>query len=518
HGTAVYDGDGTFTYFPAGGFSGEDRFTYTLSDGQGGTDVADVIVIVLGGPAGDVVAADDAVSTDQNTPVTTADVRANDLAAPGAALWISGFTQPGHGTVSHNGDGTFTYTPAADYAGTDAFTYTVSDGSGGRDAASVRVVVMPVVGDVTAVAVPDGNGRLAVLCYVDADGTAVRVELRGGGSMEGRFAGRNVQHDSAPGSVSVTGDGLGLRQLVLTGTTAKSSLTIKTDRGGDGLADVAGIAADGPIKALAAKTCRLSGVIAIGPRQAADTRTAAKIALGPTADATLTSLTPIKTLTVAEWLDLDGSPDVVSAPWVGKLVAKGNGRTAAAGHFQADLLLNGAAAPKRTLGSVKIAGNLTARSWDVTGGIGKMVVSGTVMGPAGLRCTIRSTGSMAAVTFGAVRNTDVLAGVDRGIASHAQAAEDFANPLAAIKAVKIKGLKGSAERFFAATTLSAGAIGTVSLLNADFEAGESGLFALVHSGGFGKVRHSDRATGQKWSWPVRPGDVFAGPAGLIHLL
>ncbi len=47
HGTVVNNGDGTVTYTPATGFVGADRFTYTVSDGSGGTDTATVDVQVV---------------------------------------------------------------------------------------------------------------------------------------------------------------------------------------------------------------------------------------------------------------------------------------------------------------------------------------------------------------------------------------------------------------------------------------------------------------------------------------
>ncbi|MGB1540359.1 MAG: cadherin-like domain-containing protein, partial [Rickettsiales bacterium] len=45
------------------------------------------------------------------------------------------------GTIIDNGDGTFTYTPAALYVGVDSFTYTLSDGSGGLDTATVTFTI-----------------------------------------------------------------------------------------------------------------------------------------------------------------------------------------------------------------------------------------------------------------------------------------------------------------------------------------------------------------------------------------
>ena len=46
HGTMTLEADGTFEYAPAADFHGNDHFTYTVSDGQGGTDSAEVTIEV----------------------------------------------------------------------------------------------------------------------------------------------------------------------------------------------------------------------------------------------------------------------------------------------------------------------------------------------------------------------------------------------------------------------------------------------------------------------------------------
>ncbi len=77
-------------------------------------------------------AVDDVLTTALDTalPINVfADLLANDSDANGDPISLSGFTQPGHGTLVDNGDGTLTYTPAGGFLGSDSFTYTASDGA-----------------------------------------------------------------------------------------------------------------------------------------------------------------------------------------------------------------------------------------------------------------------------------------------------------------------------------------------------------------------------------------------------
>src|SRR5207247_5315462 len=57
------------------------------------------------------------------------------------AALVSG---PSHGTLTLNADGSFTYTPASNYNGSDSFTYKASDGSANSATATVSLTVRSV--------------------------------------------------------------------------------------------------------------------------------------------------------------------------------------------------------------------------------------------------------------------------------------------------------------------------------------------------------------------------------------
>jgi gliding motility-associated-like protein len=89
------------------------------------------------------IAVDDHLTVDEDKPLRD-NVSVNDHPnmMPGN-IWTV-ITQPSHGTVTMNPDGSFVYTPNADYNGNDSFTYNLCDADGDCDDAIVYIITNPV--------------------------------------------------------------------------------------------------------------------------------------------------------------------------------------------------------------------------------------------------------------------------------------------------------------------------------------------------------------------------------------
>ena len=179
HGTVAITGDGTtVTYTPNANYHGGDAFEYTVGDGS---VTATAAVTVTVHPVNDPPEAmDDAAETDEDTAVEI-DVLANDTDVDGDELSVQPATDPEHGTVTVNGDGTVTYAPDADYYGDDAFEYTISDGSATATAAVMLTVHpvndAPVAEDDAAQTLEDNAVAIPVLDNdSDPEGSSLSVE------------------------------------------------------------------------------------------------------------------------------------------------------------------------------------------------------------------------------------------------------------------------------------------------------------------------------------------------------
>ena len=93
------------------------------------------------------VNADSYNSLVEDTPFTATAANgllSNDSDPDSDPLTASKVTDPTHGSVSVNPDGSFSYTPAADYNGPDAFTYSADDGHGHAPTGTVSLTIAAV--------------------------------------------------------------------------------------------------------------------------------------------------------------------------------------------------------------------------------------------------------------------------------------------------------------------------------------------------------------------------------------
>ena len=146
HGSAIVHTDGTFTYTPNASYVGNDNFRVTVSDGNGGTNTITVSVTVTPVNHVPVACDDNTESTRENIPLN-GNVSINDITSKdGNNLW-SIKTNPGNGIVIVNSDGTYIYTPNANFYGKDKFRYAICDRDGDTSEANVTisVIAMPQV-------------------------------------------------------------------------------------------------------------------------------------------------------------------------------------------------------------------------------------------------------------------------------------------------------------------------------------------------------------------------------------
>ncbi len=129
---------GTVIYQPEADYTGQDTFTYTVSDSEGATDKAEVTIKIEEKINGVQANADLATGT-KNSSIEI-DVVANDTSQNGESLTITDLGEPEQGKVTKSSSGRVVYSPKKDYTGQDSFSYTVSDEQGNTDTAQVTVI------------------------------------------------------------------------------------------------------------------------------------------------------------------------------------------------------------------------------------------------------------------------------------------------------------------------------------------------------------------------------------------
>ncbi|MFC5531640.1 beta strand repeat-containing protein [Cohnella yongneupensis] len=198
----VFGGSGasrTVTITPALNQNGSATISITVNDGT--TSVSDTFLLTVN-PVNDapVAVADNGFSITEDGTLTTVianSVLNNDSDVDGNTLTAVKVSNPSNGSVTLNANGTFTYTPAANFNGTDSFTYKANDGTVDSNVVSVTISVTAVndapvaVGDSGFSVAEDGTLTTAIADSVlnndsDVDGntlTAVKVSNPSNGSV-----------------------------------------------------------------------------------------------------------------------------------------------------------------------------------------------------------------------------------------------------------------------------------------------------------------------------------------------
>ena len=171
-GQVLYDPGTAFDHLQVGE-TATDTFEYTVSDGQGGFDTAIVTVLILGTNDTPVANPDSyTVAEDATLTVAAAGVLANDTDVDGDALSAVLVTGPANGSLTLNADGSFTYTPNANFNGTDAFTYRAHDGTVDSALATVTLTVTavndPPILSTNAWTIADGGTLTVTLANIGA--------------------------------------------------------------------------------------------------------------------------------------------------------------------------------------------------------------------------------------------------------------------------------------------------------------------------------------------------------------
>jgi VCBS repeat-containing protein len=189
----VTNNNGVLNYAPAANYNGADSFTYTVSDGNGGSATANVTVTINSVNDAPVASGTSATTDEDNEvaiPLAASDVE-------GDTLTFSIINAPAHGALSINGN-VATYTPAHDYNGADSFTFKANDGQSDSNAASVSIQINPVNDAPIAVAdsaTTDEDTPVTIAVRAndtDIDGDALTVTSASGASK---------------GTVEISGDG-----------------------------------------------------------------------------------------------------------------------------------------------------------------------------------------------------------------------------------------------------------------------------------------------------------------------
>ena len=196
NGVAVVNSNGDYTYTPNSNYSGIDSFDYSVTDSVTLESLTKTVTITVNEVSDLTVT--DVITTVSEDVVLNSTVATNASTTSGNTLSFSKATDPVNGTVTINADGTFEYTPASNYNGTDTFDFITTDSVTGETQTKPVIITVTAIGDLEVQAYTNTMVQDTVL-----EGTLVGVATTtSGGVLEYSKA-----TDPVNGAVVVNTDG-----------------------------------------------------------------------------------------------------------------------------------------------------------------------------------------------------------------------------------------------------------------------------------------------------------------------
>ncbi len=199
NGSAVVSA-GQVVYTPVANFSGSDSFTYQIDDQNGATSNVATVKINVSGVNSAPTAVNDSGTTDEDTAVNINLIN-NDSDADGSVevSSVAIIEQPVNGSVNVDVSGQATYTPDADYHGSDSFTYVVQDNGGATSNVATVTLTVNSINDA-----PAANSDTVSI----QESTPYKINVLGNDAdVDGTIQSGTLQIVSAPsnGSAAISG-------------------------------------------------------------------------------------------------------------------------------------------------------------------------------------------------------------------------------------------------------------------------------------------------------------------------
>ncbi len=165
------------SYTPNANYTGTDSFTFSINDGTATSNIATVSITVINindAPK----AIDQSITINEDSSNNVITLSGSDL--DGDTLSYTVETTPGNGTLSGTAPN-LSYTPNANYTGTDSFTFSINDGTATSNITTISITINNINDAPTAIAqsidIKGGSSNPVTLTGSDIDGDSLSYTI-----------------------------------------------------------------------------------------------------------------------------------------------------------------------------------------------------------------------------------------------------------------------------------------------------------------------------------------------------